>query len=261
MLQNVTLAVRDSVAAANGRDLPKYLDAANVRTMTVGRSAERGKPLLRQGQTRERGTRKAKIEAKLERRRTMADQDLRRQPPEAGQKRKPIPAMRMNSVNRGCRDMTGVIGPRLEGAEVSDDTAIADDEQRMLMGFMILGAVYSSEQMLEKHPQNRHFRHFGGPSARFAGETARSASCCGITRSDTISGGLGPPKTDCVWVHRKRHINFHRLYTISRDSEWHQRQIDCAEKNLKLLVSRPRAETSIDTWPKAALKSRHHGAY
>ena len=62
MSQNVTLVVRDSVAAANERDLPKYLDAAKVRTMTVGRSAERGKPLLRQGQTRERGTRKAKIE-------------------------------------------------------------------------------------------------------------------------------------------------------------------------------------------------------
>ena len=75
---DVTLVVRDSVAAANGRDLPKYLDAAKVRTMTVGRSADRGKPLLRQGQTHERGTRKAKIEAKLERRRTMADQDLRR---------------------------------------------------------------------------------------------------------------------------------------------------------------------------------------
>jgi hypothetical protein len=70
--------VRDSVAAANGRDLPKYFDAAKVRTMTVGSSAECGKPLLRQGLTRERGTRKAKIEAKLERRRTMADQNLRR---------------------------------------------------------------------------------------------------------------------------------------------------------------------------------------
>jgi hypothetical protein len=58
----MSLVVRDSVAAANGRDLPKYLDATKVRTMTVGRSAERGKPLLRQGQTRERGTRKAKIE-------------------------------------------------------------------------------------------------------------------------------------------------------------------------------------------------------
>ena len=42
------------VAAANGRDLPKYRDAPKVGTMTAGSSAERGKPLLRRGQTRER---------------------------------------------------------------------------------------------------------------------------------------------------------------------------------------------------------------
>ena len=32
----------------------------------------------------------------------------------------------------GCRDISRVIGPLLEGAEMSDDTAIADDKQRML---------------------------------------------------------------------------------------------------------------------------------
>jgi hypothetical protein len=69
--------VRDYGAAANERDTPKYLDAPKVGTMTAGSSPEHGKPLLRRGQTRERGTRKAKIEAKLERSRTMSDQDLR----------------------------------------------------------------------------------------------------------------------------------------------------------------------------------------
>jgi hypothetical protein len=58
-------------------DLPKDLDVSNVGTMTAGSSAEHGKPLLRPGQTRECGTRKAKIEAKLERSRTMAGKDLR----------------------------------------------------------------------------------------------------------------------------------------------------------------------------------------
>jgi hypothetical protein len=77
MSQNVTLVVRDSDAAANGRDSSKSLDAPTVRTMTVGSSAERGKPLLGRGQKREPGTRKAKIEAKLGRRRTVAGQDLR----------------------------------------------------------------------------------------------------------------------------------------------------------------------------------------
>jgi hypothetical protein len=83
--------VRDSVAAANGIDLPKYLDAPKVGTMTTGRSTEVGKSLSRRGQTRECGTRKAKIEAKLERSRTMADKDLRQWRPEVGQQRKPIP--------------------------------------------------------------------------------------------------------------------------------------------------------------------------
>ena len=98
---------------------------------------------------------------------------------------------------------------------------IADDEQRMLMGFMIPKGVYISGQLLEKHPKNCHFRHFLGPSARRPGGTARSASCCSTTRSDMLSGGPGRSKTECVWVHRNRHSNFHRLYTILRGSEWH----------------------------------------
>jgi hypothetical protein len=209
---------------------------------------------------------------------------------------------------------------------------IADDEQRMLMGFTILGVVYTGGQMLEKHPKNRHFRHFLGPSARLPGGTARSASSCDITRSDMISAGPDHPKTDCVWVHRKCHIDFHGLYTISRGSEWHvsgatlrcgpapdtgassrmpvrrsqcdppallceqcriaevsprspglppllnrrsglqdlpagpavgptcgerhQHQIDCAVPELKLIVSRLCAETSVDSRPNAARESR-----
>ena len=35
-------------------------------------------------------------------------------------------------MNRGCRDMSGVISPLLTGAEKSDDTAIGDDGLRML---------------------------------------------------------------------------------------------------------------------------------
>jgi hypothetical protein len=70
--------VRDLVAAANERDLSKYLDAPNVGMMSDGSPAERDEQPLRWGQTRERGTRKGKIQAKLERSRTMADQDLRR---------------------------------------------------------------------------------------------------------------------------------------------------------------------------------------
>ena len=49
---------------------------------------------LETGHTRECGTRKAKIEAKLERNKTMANKDLRQWRPEVGQETKPIPAMR-----------------------------------------------------------------------------------------------------------------------------------------------------------------------
>jgi hypothetical protein len=69
--------VRDPVAAANAKDLPKYLGAPKVGTMTAGSSAERGKHFLKRGQTRECGTRKAKNEAKLERSKTIADKELR----------------------------------------------------------------------------------------------------------------------------------------------------------------------------------------
>jgi hypothetical protein len=44
-------------------DLPKHLDVSNVRTMTEGRSAKVGKPLLRREQTRDCGTRKVKKKA------------------------------------------------------------------------------------------------------------------------------------------------------------------------------------------------------
>jgi hypothetical protein len=63
--QTTALLVRDCLAAANGMEVPKNSDAPKVGTMTAGCSAEHGNQLLRRGQTRECGTRKAKIEAKL----------------------------------------------------------------------------------------------------------------------------------------------------------------------------------------------------
>jgi hypothetical protein len=38
-----------------------------------------------------------------------------------------------DSVNRGCRDMSGVIGPFLDGAEVGNAGRIVNDELRILM--------------------------------------------------------------------------------------------------------------------------------
>jgi hypothetical protein len=75
--KTIAPVARDHVAAANGMDLPKYLDAPRVGTMTEGSSAEVGKPLQRRERTRECRTRKAKIEAKLERSKAMSDKDLR----------------------------------------------------------------------------------------------------------------------------------------------------------------------------------------
>jgi hypothetical protein len=113
----------------------------------------------------------------------------------------------------------GVIGPLLEGAEVSDDGDCRRQVRAADVAFP--HTVYTDLQMLEKHPQNCHFRHFLGPSARCPGGTARSASCCSITRSDMLSRGPGGSKTECVWVHRNCHTDFHPLYSVSRGSEWH----------------------------------------
>ena len=48
-------------------------------------------------------------------------------------------------VGRGCPDFSGVIGPLAEGAEVSDDGRIADDEssRRAGIGVAFLHAVYT----------------------------------------------------------------------------------------------------------------------
>ena len=64
-------------------------------------------------------------------------------------------------------------------------------------------AVYTGVQMLEVHPQNCHFCHFSGSSARLPVGTARSARRCNIVRSDMIRARPGHPKTEWVWVHRK----------------------------------------------------------
>src|SRR3954469_14991605 len=82
----------------------------------------------------------------------------------------------------------GVSGPLLEGAEVSDDRGVADDEASRRAG-IDLGpphAVYTSVQMLEKHSQNCHLRHFSGPPTWLAGGKAGSATRYSIMRWDMI---------------------------------------------------------------------------
>ena len=54
-------------------------------------------------------------------------------------------------MNCGCRDMAGVIGPLLEGAEVSDE-GIADDESADAL-VALPHAVYTSVQMLKNTPK------------------------------------------------------------------------------------------------------------
>jgi hypothetical protein len=55
------------------------------------------------------------------------------------------------SLNRGCRDISEVMGPLAEGAEVSDDGRTADHEssRRACIGVAFLHAVYTSVQTLE----------------------------------------------------------------------------------------------------------------
>jgi hypothetical protein len=100
------------------------------------------------------------------------------------------------SLNRGCRDISGVVGPLAERAEVSDDGRIADHEssRRAGIGVAFPHAVYSSVQMLEKHLQNRHFRHFSARPAWLAGGKACSATRCSTMSSDTTCARPGHPK-------------------------------------------------------------------
>jgi hypothetical protein len=104
----------------------------------------------------------------------------------------------------------GVSGPLLDGAELSDDRGVADGElsRRARIDLALPHPVYTSVQMLEKRPQNCHFRHFLGSSARLTGGTVRSATRCSITRSDMICARPGQPSTECVWVHRNCHTEF-----------------------------------------------------
>ena len=54
-------------------------------------------------------------------------------------------------MNCGCCDISGGIGPLLEGAEVSDEGDCRRRVPDVYAGFP--HAVYTSEQMLEMHPK------------------------------------------------------------------------------------------------------------
>jgi hypothetical protein len=124
------------------------------------------------------------------------------------------------SMDRGCRDISGVIGPRLEGPEVSNDAP--DRRQQVTAALVALPqAFYISVQMLEILSQNCHFCHFSTRPARLAGGKPRSATRCSIMRSDMTCARPGSSKTERVWVHRNCHTNFRRLFTISDGSQWH----------------------------------------
>jgi hypothetical protein len=95
-------------------------------------------------------------------------------------------------VKRGCRYISRVPWPLLEGTAVSDDR---DCRQRVADALAAVPhAVYTSGQMLEKHSQNCHFCHFSGASARLVGGKARSAKLCSIIRSDMIVLGQAIPE-------------------------------------------------------------------
>ena len=97
------------------------------------------------------------------------------------------------SMDCGCGDILGVIGMRLEGAEISDDR----DRRRRIPDALAARphAVYTSEQMLEFDPKTAIFRHFSGPSVRLAAGNTRSATLCSIVRSDTTRGRSGHRRT------------------------------------------------------------------
>ena len=96
-------------------------------------------------------------------------------------------------MDRGCREISGVIRPPAEGAEVSDH---GEDCRRRVtdVDVALPHDVYTGVQMLEIHPQNYHFYHFSGRSAPVPGGTAHSATRCSIMRSDMTRARPGHPR-------------------------------------------------------------------
>src|SRR5205823_171222 len=97
------------------------------------------------------------------------------------------------SVNRGCRDTACVIGPLLEGANVSNE----GDCRRQVadVDVALPQAVYTGVQMLEIHPKSPTLSHFLDRPARLRGGTARSATRYSIARSDMTRVRPGHLKT------------------------------------------------------------------
>ena len=190
----------------------------------------------------------------------MADQDLRRYRPEAGQKRKPIPAMRMNSVNCGCRAMSGVIDLLREWAEASDDVHCrrrATD----------VDGLYDSRHRLHQWTDARNtFQKLPFPPflGTFGADSRRDGSLSKLLQHYEIGHDqywAGPSKNRLRMGAAEVPYQFppivHYLTWLRR----HQHQIGCAGKEIKLTISRLLAETSVDNRHQASINSRRHGAY
>jgi hypothetical protein len=75
---------------------------------------------------------------------------------------------RKESVNGGCLDISGVIRPLLEAAEVGDNGRIADDKSRILMSRFPtpLTSVYRRSKYTPKTAISATLGTFGAPSRR-----------------------------------------------------------------------------------------------
>ena len=90
--------------------------------------------------------------------------------------------------------MSGVIGPLLEAAEMSDDGSCRRRVTAVDVVFPHI--VYTDVRMLEKHRKNCHFCHFSGPAVRLVGGKVHSATRCSIMRSDMTRARPGHPSTE-----------------------------------------------------------------
>jgi hypothetical protein len=113
------------------------------------------------------------------------------------------------SLDRGCRDISGVIGPLAEGAEVSDDGRIADDEssRRAGTGVALLHAVYTTVQTLELRGRSLTLSHSSGRPAYPPGGAARSANLSAESRSALRCLRRGDRRTSWDRAPQNSHIN------------------------------------------------------
>ena len=122
-------------------------------------------------------------------------------------------------MDRGCREISAVIGSLAEGAEVSDDGGC---RRRVTdVGVAFPHAVYTSVQMLENARKTAISRNFWGPSACLPRGTGSLRKSFGIQHIGTEKSPSGRSANLVAEGARNCNLNVRCLFSISVGSPSH----------------------------------------